>query len=486
VTGELFVLTLVFLTALLAFRAVPSQGFVPRASGAALYLLNPFVFGRMHYGQFYLLAGYAVLPWVAIRLRELCREPSGGSGLLLAVSISLVAVFTLHLFLESLVLIAVVVPLYVFAVKGKFAYAKRLVQSLVVAAASTAVLTSYWAVPFLSGRSSDAAVIGATGPGLLTAYAAIPDETVGLIPNLLGLYGFWAENTGRFTSMKAFVPEWPVVLVVLLIVSGIGAYVAFRQKGTLTPWAVGMVLAGLIGLVLEMGISHPVTSNFVQWLDATLPIYRGMRDAGKWAALLALVYSQLFGLGAAAILERVGKLRLPAPQLEWLGAGMIGLLLALPVYYGNGLLFGMHGEIKPSEYPAGWYAADRALSSDPHPGRTLFLPWHEYMNFDFIQNQNKVVASPAPTFFSVPIVGSANPEIGGSPPTDPEQVAISGLVSSGATGDWSHELARRGIKYVLVAREVDWQAYEYLNRQQGLTLVYDSGSILLYRNTVVG
>jgi hypothetical protein len=28
-----------------------------------------------------------------------------------------------------------------------------------------------------------------------------------------------------------------------------------------------------------------------------------MRDAGKWAALLALVYSQLVGLGAVAILD---------------------------------------------------------------------------------------------------------------------------------------------------------------------------------------
>src|SRR5207245_10541354 len=71
-TGELFVLTLVFVTALLAFRAVPAQGFVPRASGAAVYVLNPFVFGRMHYGQLFLLAGYPVLPCVAVWLRELC------------------------------------------------------------------------------------------------------------------------------------------------------------------------------------------------------------------------------------------------------------------------------------------------------------------------------------------------------------------------------------------------------------------------------
>src|SRR2546430_16292098 len=104
-----------------------------------------------------------------------------------------------------------------------------------------------------------------------------------------------------------------------------------------------------------MGVSDPLTSGFVHWLDGSVPLYRGMRDAGKWAALLALVYSQLFGMGVAAALDWIRKVRLPASQVELLGATAIGLLLALPVYYGNGLLFGMHGEIKPSDYPAGWY-----------------------------------------------------------------------------------------------------------------------------------
>ena len=66
-----------------------------------------------------------------------------------------------------------------------------------------------------------------------------------------------------------------------------------------------------------------------------------------------------------------------------------------------------------------------------------------------------------------------------------EQVAISALVSAGAAGDWSHQLALRDIKYVLVAREVDWQGYDYLNRMPGLSLLHDYGSILLYRNDLV-
>jgi hypothetical protein len=92
------------------------------------------------------------------------------------------------------------------------------------------------------------------------------------------------------------------------------------------------------------------------------------------------------------------------------------------------------------------------------------------------------VASPAPSFFSVPVLVSANPEVPGiTPPTDPEQVAISKLIASGAGGQWSKVLSSLDVKYVLLAREVDWESYRYLSEQ--LLKVGDYGSIVLYRNT---
>jgi hypothetical protein len=321
----------------------------------------------------------------------------------------------------------------------------------------------------------------------VAAFAAVPDQHLGLLPNLLGLYGFWAENAGRFTSMKSFVPAWPAILSVLLILCGIGALTAFRRRDELfAPWAAGLVAAAVVALILEIGVSHPSTAWLVRWLDANIPPYRGMRDAGKWAALLALVYSQLAALGAAAILAWIRTNRPGGARSEWIASIAVGCLLALPMYYGNGLLYGAHGEIKPSQYPASWYAADRVLASDSHPSRTLFLPWHEYMSFAFIRNQNTVVAPPGPTFFSVPIVVSADPEVLGiSPPADPDQVAFTRLVKQGADGHWAEVLTAHDVKYVLLAHEVDWRNYTYLNQQSNLELVQDFGSIALYRNTLV-
>jgi hypothetical protein len=143
----------------------------------------------------------------------------------------------------------------------------------------------------------------------------------------------------------------------------------------------------------------------------------------------------------------------------------------------------MHGQIHPSAYPVGWYAADHALLADPNPGRAVFLPWHGYLALSFVQNSNRVVANPAPQFFSINVVASEDLEIPGiRAPTDADQVVVSNLVAKAGEGDWSSQLAARGFKYVLLARELDWQSYDYIDRQPDLVLVKDYGSIALYRN----
>jgi hypothetical protein len=90
--------------------------------------------------------------------------------------------------------------------------------------------------------------------------------------------------------------------------------------------------------------------------------------------------------------------------------------------------------------------------------------------------------SPAPRFFSVPIVASADPEVAGiAPPKTAEQVAITQLIESGSGGAWTQKLSSLDIRYVLVARELDWKSYSFLDSQPGLVKIADYGSIVIYR-----
>jgi hypothetical protein len=485
-TGKLLVVGTLFTGVAVAFHAVPLGGFVPRAFAGTIYMVNPFVYGRLHYGQLFLLAGYAVLPWAATRLHRLLADPGWTQALVAALSLTVIGILSLHLFLVSFVLAGGLGIAHLVFAPDKRSFVRRLLPYGLLTVAATLIASAYWVAPLASGRGPEGKTVAGIGSGDLQAYAAVPDRAAGLVPNLLGLYGFWAENTGRFTSMKAFVPLWPIALGGMLALSAIGTVYAVRRRGPLLQWAIGLLIAALAGLVLEMGISHPLTSGLVSWLDANIHIYRGMRDAGKWAPLLALAYSQLGALGAVAALEWLGRRQTATKVTDWRIGLASGILLALPLYYGNGLLYGAYGEIKPSAYPLGWYSVDRILSSDSHPDRALFLPWHEYMSLSFVRNQNNVVVSPAPTFFSIPVLISSNPEVPGIvPPIDSDQAAISGLLLAGAQGKWAEVLAAHNIKYVLLAREGDWKTHAYLDSQSGLVQAADFGSIVLYRNILV-
>jgi hypothetical protein len=483
VIGKLLVVGSLFVAATLAYRAVPVRMFVPGAVASTIYVVNPFVYGRLHYGQLYLLAGYAILPWAAGRLRRLLIEPRASGAILAAVSLTSLGILSLHLFLASAALTAAMVATHFVSARERVAYLRRLVPQLLLTALCALGTSAYWIIPLLRGRGSEGTRLAGIGTGDLYAFAAVPDRHLGLMPNLLGLYGFWAEGTGRFNSMKVFAPGWPVILGLLLILCGIGAIAGLRDRSqNLAPWVAGLLITAVLALILEMGVSHPVTAPLVQWLNAHIPIYKGMRDAGKWAVLLALVYSQLAALGAIALLNWIRKWSDRGIGSVWVTNAAVGLLLALPLYYGNGLLYGAHGEIKPSQYPAGWYAADRVLLSDANPGRTLFLPWHGYMRYSFIQNQNPIVASPAPSFFSVPVLASGNPEVPGIvPPASAEQIAVTALVRDGSKGRWADVLRSMNVRYILVAKELDWQSYSYLDTQTGLTRVGDYGQIVLLR-----
>ncbi|MDQ6712469.1 MAG: hypothetical protein M3Z28_04690 [Candidatus Dormibacteraeota bacterium] len=487
VTAKVLVVAALFAGAIGAFRALPVGGFIPRAIASVIYVVNPFVYGRIHYGQLALIAAYSLLPWFAASLLSLLRKPGWRPGVILALELTALGVLDLHLLIPAGLLLLAAAAAFGISRRDHGRYLTDLSRTLALALGAAVVASSYWLIPLLSGANSEGRAIAGIGTADLAAYSASADPDVGLIPNLLSLYGFWAEDTGRFTSMKAFVPLWPGILLILIALGALGAKAVIRRRPAVdfeggSPWVFALLSAGAIALILEAGVATPVTEPIVRFLDTVFPPYRGMRDAGKWAALVALIYAQLIPLGAIVLLRWVREHVTPR-RIDLAEAVATGLLLALPLYYGNGLLFGMHGEVQPSAYPTGWYQADKVLAADPHPGRTLFLPWHLYLALGFVRNDNNVVASPAPTFFSVPVVISNDPEVPGiPPPTDPEQTAVSNLVSDGATADWAGELARRNIKYVVVAREVDWSRYTFLASQPRFAQVADYGSIVIYRN----
>ncbi len=488
VVGKVLIASIFLTAGLGAYFAIPVGPFVARAAAALIYMINPFVYDRLAYGQLTVLAGYAVLPFVALAVRRLILAPDVRRALVAAGMLALVGILDIHMALIAAVLSGVLVGTFLALDKQIRDRAARLGAFVLMAVVAALVASSYWLIPMLSGNGPESQTLARIGDADLSAFSTTADPTLGVLVNVLGLYGFWAEDTQRFASMKEFVVAWPVILAVILVIVCAGVVGGWKRVDSVDsdhtrPWVAGMVVAIVVAVVLGIGIADAHIAPLIHWLDAVFPPYRGMRDAGKWGAIVALAYSQLIALGFVGI-RRATYVRFQSPgNREVALTLLVTVIVAVPLYYGSGLLYGMHGQIHPSSYPAGWYAVDRAVSADPHPGRVVFLPWHGYLALSFVQNSNRVVANPAPDFFSTPVVASEDLEIPGiRAPTDVDQVMVSDLVAKAGQGNWSSQLAARGFKYVLLAREVDWQSYDYLDHQPNLVLVKDYGSIELYRN----
>lgn len=488
IVGKLLIFGTLLTASLASFVAAPRKELVPRLAASLIYTFNPFVYDRLAYGQIGVLGGYAILPLVLVAIRRLLDGPSAKRMALLVLTLVAIAAVDIHFLIISAELIFCTVVVHVALRVRRLSDVRTLAVYLGSAIVGVALLSSYWLVPFLEGHSVESQSLSAIGGGDLYAFRTVPDPALGLVANILGLYGFWAEGTHRYVSLKEFAIGWPIVLCGLIAVCVVGVITVLRSRpgdGIVSDRALvgGLLLAAALAALLAIGLSAPLMARLVVAIDKTVPVYRGLRDAGKWIAVLALLYSQLAALGASALLNLLGTNRRVGRSRELVVPLMSALILALPVYYGNGLLYGLHAQVQPSAYPTGWYAADRLISHDRNGGRAVFLPWHGYMALSFIRNTDRVVSCPAPSFFSIPTVASQDLEIPGiAPPASADQVAISQLVKQGAKADWATTLNQYGIEYVLLAREADWNSYAYLASQPGLTLLHDYGSIVVFRN----
>lgn len=452
---KLFLLAPVVVGGLGLYRLTRTRlavGALPAVYGATLFVVNPFVEDRYLAGHLHFLLALSLLPWALAAIHDVIRAPSPRSAVPMGLWFFGLSVVDLHVagFYALLVaLAAVVAPARRLAVGG-------------TALGLGALLSSYWVIPSLFVAPGSG-----IGPADLAVYASRP-EGASVVPTLVGLHGFWRDE---FVSAAQRFPLLHLLLVPILGLAVAGT-VHLLSGGAHRRLAAVLAVAAVLGLVLAAGTSFGPTAGAFRWLFDHVPPFRIYREPQKFLALLVLAYA-VFGAAGLHALAAGGR------ALTRVGS-VLAVLAVLG--YGGGMLWGLSGRVEPAQYPGSWAEAERAMEA-LGPGRLLVLPWHLYAVWGF--SDGRIVANPAPSFFSREVLAGDEAALPGAPPQSPDPFSryVRGLLTERQeVRSFGHLVAPLGVRFVAWMREADWWQYRFLDRQTDLDPIYRGDGIVLYEN----
>ena len=431
-----------------AARLLRTAALPARLGAGLLYAVNPFVFDRLYAGQLGVLLGYALLPFAVDALLDAAQRPHRVAR---AAGWSAAAV----MMSEHFAWILVPVTAGILLTRPRRGRASL---RLAGAALGAAAISSYLLVaPVLAGTSP-------AGPlAQLAAYRTQPDQRLGLLANVAGLYGFFRPGP---TEPKNLLSGWPAVLAALLLVVAIG-YAAVLRDPARRRNGLAVLAAGVAGYFLALGDQGP-TGGLFRLAYEHVPGFVMMREPDKFAVLTALAYACGFGWG-----------------IDWLAArsdgrgariGAIALAGVLPLTYTPNLLGGLGGQVTASTVPSSWSVAERLVG----PGTVLFLPWSEYFPTPF--TDQRMIANPAALYFTGTVLVSQNPGAGYAfTAEDPEHVFLDTVIGPPVDPQTTQAaLAGLGVRFVVLAKVTGWRDFADVVDAPGIRLVYSSPTLDLY------
>lgn len=413
-------------------RLVRDQAWFARAAAITLFCWNPWVHERLLIGQWAILLGYLLLPWVALAALRLRRDPRDLAPA--AVALVLAAVCSPS---------SGVMAVGVLAVLGLTHDRRGWWRAALVAV----VANLPWLVPALM---ADAARVSTEG--VFAGFAARAESGAGTLASVLSLGGIWKTSilAGERTSTLL------VLLSCLLSLAALAGL--WRAAPDRARWL------GLGGAALVLALLPTVGpgADLLEALGSVVPGTALLRDSHRFLAPLGLVLA----VGAAHAVTLVRAQVRPGREALWSG---VALLVVAPVLLLPSLAWGGGGEIQRSSYPQAWTDVADLVGPDDV---TVVLPWAgSYRGFDW--NHRRAVLDPAPRLLPGTVLVDDSVLLSDIvvPPEDPRVVAVADALDS---DDPAAALRALGVRWVLVERgmgAVDAPAAPVRYDAGGLTLL---------------
>ncbi|MBF4161906.1 hypothetical protein [Nocardioides acrostichi] len=393
---------------------VGDRALVARLAAVTLWIWNPLVVERLVLGQWPVLVGYGVLPWVLLagrRWRASGRLPVRLGWLVPLGSLS--------------VSTGLVTCLALLAVTGR----RRALPAagLLLAGQAPWLVAGLLHAGDATSAASGAQVFALRGEGLLPAPLAA-----------LGLGGVWNAEVVP-ASREGLVAA--VSLCVLAGLCAVGVRSALARVPRHDHWALFACWAVGFGLAVA-GWALP---GAVGWLAAHVPGGGTLRDGSR---LLVLCAPLLVVLVAHGTDVAVTRLRATAAGAAVVSLGVAAVLWPVAVMPDAAL--GASGRLTAVEYPSAYADLRRVVRDDAPPGDVLVLPLTSYRQPEW--NDDHKVLDPTPRVVTRDAVGSDALVVSGVrlPGEDPRVLDAAAALTLSTPGERSAALVRLGFGVVVV------------------------------------
>ena len=442
-------------------------------------LFNPFVYDRVMYGQCAIAGAFGLMLLGAGFLLEYLEKKQTRQIVFAGLSFAFMVQFSPHfLFFAAAFYLFVFLPVFFIGKKeaagGIKAVMAEVVKISIIVAVIAFALNANWIIGGVTGKSALGEFVSAG----ITRQDLVAFQTSGktggdALGNVLLMSGFWGKDQFRYADLTKFANNWGRSFFLLLPLILWGFWTGLRSKEKkYRCLAAGSAFLFVVSILLAAGIRIPVGRQITYFLFDHLPFYKGLREAQKWDAVVAMVYLIFLSWGLRELFAKKIIVNNAAIMKFFVGAVIV---MQAPL-----LLFGFSGQVKPTQYPNDWYTVNNYIVRDSGClGNILFFPWHLYMGFSWIGG---IVATPAPVFFQCPVISGTNMEWGGISDNsqNPQGQAVERWLATGGKTDLLQNSAFN-ISYVILAKEVDWRNYAGLDSNPQLRLVMETTTLKVYK-----
>ncbi|WP_135611752.1 hypothetical protein [Methanococcoides sp. AM1] len=474
-TQKIILFSVFLIAGISAHISAPSKSAYGKYFSGTLYAVNPFIYTRFLAGHLYLLLAYAFVPLAIRSFSDFLDDRTKWKRPLLWNTV--VSIFDMHVLL---IVLLIQLCIFIFVIVDERNERKNIIKSTIHLGLAYLAVNMFWILPVFWSVSQGSSILNQISAYDLSAFTASSTISGNILLSLAMMYGFWR---GGYEYPFHFASKW----IFMLLFTGI-LYFAIHGflPNTKKPLHKGLVLSAIISLLLAGGITYQYSAPIFEYLFDHFFIFKGMRDSQKFVGALVLAYAFLGSLGVDEIFKSF-KLNdrmnlVPENKQKILSVALAVLIIAVPLAYSFTIFNGFNGQIEPKDYPAEWYEVNDFLNNDSEDFDVLFFPWHLYMTFNW---SDRRIANPANLFFDKPTMIGENAEVGhirtqSSKPTQHYMGYL--LEHKNETDNFGELVAPLNVKYIVLAKDVDYQKYDFLYDQSDLELVMENEELIVFRN----